>query len=43
MDWKKIGKKAFDVSKQATEKGMNSFQDWRNDPERIEQNRLKKS
>lgn len=42
MDWKKIGKKAFDISKQATEKGMDSFQDWRNDPERIEQNRLKK-
>ncbi|WP_445448856.1 hypothetical protein [Enterococcus faecalis] len=42
MDWKKIGKKAFDISKQATEKGIDSFQDWKNDPERIEQNKLKK-
>ena len=33
-----IGKKlekALDVSKQATEKGIDSFQEWKNDQERI--------
>ena len=28
-------KKALDVSKQATEKGIDSFQEWKNDQERI--------
>ncbi|ACZ63897.1 conserved hypothetical protein [Enterococcus phage phiFL1C] len=35
MDWKEVGKKALDVSKQATEKGIDSFQEWKNDQERI--------
>lgn len=42
VDWKKIGKQALDISKQATEKGIDSFQEWKNDPERIEQSKLKK-
>lgn len=42
MDWKEIGKKAFDIGKQATSKGIDSFEDWKNDPERIEQKKLKK-
>ncbi len=43
VDWKKIGKQALNVSKQATEKGIDSFQEWKNDPERIEKSKLKKS
>lgn len=35
MDWKEVGKKALDVSKKATEKSIDSFQEWKNDPERI--------
>lgn len=42
VDWKKIGKQALNVSKQATEKGIDSFQEWKNDPERIEKSKLKK-
>ncbi len=41
VDWKKVGKQALDLSKQATEKGVDSFQEWKNDPERIQKNKEK--
>lgn len=41
-DWKELGKKALDVGKQATEKGMDNFQEWKNDPERLEKATEKK-
>ncbi|WP_369118163.1 hypothetical protein [Enterococcus thailandicus] len=42
VDWKKVGKQALDLGKQATEKGLDSFQEWKNDPDRIEQSKLRK-
>lgn len=42
VDWKKVGKQALNISKQATEKGISSFQDWKNDPQRIAENQRKK-
>lgn len=35
VDWKKLGKTAFDATKDVTEKGIDSFQEWKDDPERI--------
>lgn len=35
VDWKQVGKKAIDITKEATEKSVDSFQEWKNDPERI--------
>lgn len=35
VDWKKISKKAIDVTKDVTEKGVDSFQEWKDDPDRV--------
>lgn len=36
VDWKKLGKQALDLTKETTEKGVESFQEWKNDPERLQ-------
>lgn len=43
VDWKKLGKTAFDVTKDVTEKGIDSFQEWKDDPERINRVEEKKA
>lgn len=47
VDWKKISKKAIDVTRNVTEKGVDSFQEWKDDPDRVakveEKKALKKS
>lgn len=35
VDWKDMGKKAFDVTKDITEKSVESLHEWKNDPKRI--------
>lgn len=35
VDWKGLGKKTFDVTKNVTEKSVGSFQEWKDDPKRI--------
>ena len=35
VDWRELGKKALDVTKDVTEKGVDSFQEWKEDPTRI--------
>lgn len=35
VDWKGFGKKTFDVTKDITAKSVESFQEWKDDPERI--------
>jgi len=45
VDWKGLGKKTFDVTKNVTEKSVGSFQEWKDDPKRIakvEEKKLKK-
>lgn len=36
VDWKKLGKQALNITKDVTEKGVESFNDWKDDPERLE-------
>ncbi|MGM0215020.1 DUF4429 domain-containing protein [Enterococcus sp. AZ109] len=43
VDWKDIGKKALDVTKEVTEKSVDTFQEWKDDPERIAKVETKKS
>lgn len=43
VDWKKLGKKALEVSKDATEKGVDTFQEWKHDPERMAKAQKKKA
>lgn len=43
VDWKKLGKTAFDVTKDVTEKSIDSFQEWKEDPERIAKVEKKKA
>ncbi|MGM0173661.1 hypothetical protein [Enterococcus sp. DIV0800] len=35
VEWKDLGEKAFGAAKDITEKGVDSFQEWKDDPERI--------
>jgi hypothetical protein len=35
VDWKELGKKAIDVTRDVTEKGVDSFQEWKDDPDRV--------
>lgn len=43
VDWKNIGKKALDVTKDVTEKSVESFQEWKDDPKRIAKIEVKKA
>ncbi|MFQ8677340.1 MAG: hypothetical protein ACLSE5_09040 [Enterococcus avium] len=43
VDWKELGKKTFDVTKNMTEKSIDSFQEWKDDPERIAKVESKKA
>lgn len=43
VDWGKLKEKALDVTKQASEKGVESFKEWKNDPERLERKEKKKA
>lgn len=46
MDWKKLGKDALASTKQFAEEGKDKFDDWKDDPERLEkiaQNKEKKA
>lgn len=43
VDWGKLRDKALDVTKQAGEKGMESFKEWKNDPDRLERKEEKKA
>ena len=43
VDWKELGKKTFDVTKNMTEKSIDSFQEWKYDPERIAKVESKKA
>lgn len=43
VDWKDIGKRALDVTKGVTEKGIDSLQEWKDDPERLKKVAEKKS
>lgn len=46
VDWKSLGKQALDtakdVSQTVAEKGKEEYQDWKNDPERLERKEAKK-
>lgn len=35
VDWKELGKKTFDVTKNVTVKRVDSFQEWKDDPNRV--------
>lgn len=35
VDWKELGKKTFDVPKNVTVKRVDSFQEWKDDPNRV--------
>ena len=43
VDWKELGKKTFDVTKNVTEKSVDSFQEWKDDPKRIAKVEKKKA
>lgn len=43
VDWKEIGKKTFDVTKDVTEKGVDSLRNWKEDPVRIAKAEKKKT
>ncbi|MDT2597093.1 hypothetical protein [Enterococcus dongliensis] len=35
VDWKELGKKALDATKEVTENSVDSFREWKDDPNRI--------
>lgn len=43
VDWKDLGKRTFDATKDITEKTVDSFQEWKDDPERIAKVETKKA
>ncbi|MGK0607141.1 hypothetical protein [Enterococcus gilvus] len=43
VDWGNLGKQALELSKKASEKGIESFNDWRSDEERIQRVQNKKA
>ena len=43
VDWKELGKKTFDVTKNVTVKSVDSFQEWKDDPNRIAKVEKKKA
>lgn len=43
VDWKTIGKRALDITKDITEKSVDSYQEWKDDPERIAKVETKKA
>ena len=43
VDWKDLGKRTFDATKNITEKTVDSFQEWKDDPKRIAKVEKKKA